>query len=46
MLDFSAVDKNWTLFLDRDGVINEEKKNSYVLHRGEFQQYVMEPVAT
>ena len=39
MLDFSAVDKNWTLFLDRDGVINEEKRGSYVLHRGEFIFY-------
>ena len=39
MLDFSAVDKNWTLFLDRDGVINEEKRGSYVLHRGEFVFY-------
>jgi len=25
--------------LDRDGVINEEKKDSYVLHRGEFVFY-------
>lgn len=33
------VDKTWTLFLDRDGVINEEKKQSYVLHYGEFVFY-------
>jgi len=38
-MDFTKVDKSWTLFLDRDGVINEEKKGSYVLHRGEFVVY-------
>jgi histidinol-phosphate phosphatase family protein len=38
-MDFTKVDKGWTLFLDRDGVINEEKKGSYVLHRGEFVFY-------
>lgn len=26
------IDHTWTLFLDRDGVINQEKKNDYVLH--------------
>lgn len=26
------IDQNWTLFLDRDGVINEEKLNEYILH--------------
>jgi D-glycero-alpha-D-manno-heptose 1-phosphate guanylyltransferase len=35
-LDLSQVDKSWTLFLDRDGVINDERKGFYVLHRGEF----------
>ena len=29
--DFSKIDKTWTLFLDRDGVINVEKKGDYVL---------------
>ena len=24
MIDLTAIDKTWTLFLDRDGVINEE----------------------
>jgi histidinol phosphatase-like enzyme len=24
------VDKSWTLFLDRDGVINEKRDNDYV----------------
>ncbi|MCY7421973.1 MAG: HAD-IIIA family hydrolase [Chitinophagaceae bacterium] len=33
------VDKSWTLFLDRDGVINHEKKLDYILHRGEFLFY-------
>jgi len=34
--DLSKIDKNWTLFLDRDGVINVEKKDSYVLNVAEF----------
>jgi len=44
-MDFSKVDKTWTLFLDRDGVINEEKRGSYVLHRGEFVFYENVPQA-
>jgi D-glycero-D-manno-heptose 1,7-bisphosphate phosphatase len=39
MLDPSLIDKGWTLFLDRDGVINEEKPDGYILHRGEFVFY-------
>jgi D-glycero-alpha-D-manno-heptose 1-phosphate guanylyltransferase len=35
-LDLSQVDKSWTLFLDRDGVINDERVGHYVLHWGEF----------
>ena len=35
-LDLTKVDKTWTLFLDRDGVINEEKKGDYVLNWKEF----------
>jgi len=34
-LNFS-VDKSWTLFLDRDGVINEKKENDYVKKWSEF----------
>ena len=34
--DLSKIDKSWTLFLDRDGVINEERVGKYVLHWGEF----------
>jgi D-glycero-alpha-D-manno-heptose 1-phosphate guanylyltransferase len=27
-LDLNAIDKTWTLFIDRDGVINHEKKKN------------------
>jgi len=30
------INKDWTLFLDRDGVINVEKDADYIRHRGEF----------
>lgn len=33
------VDKNWTLFLDRDGVINVEKENDYIHNWSEFKFY-------
>ena len=39
MLDLRQIDNTWTLFLDRDGVINEEKKDSYIFHFGEFVFY-------
>lgn len=39
MLDLSKVDKTWTLFLDRDGVINHEKKQDYILNWNEFKFY-------
>jgi histidinol-phosphate phosphatase family protein len=32
MLDLKQVSSDWTLFLDRDGVINEEKVGEYILH--------------
>ncbi len=38
-LDLRAIDKNWTLFIDRDGVINHEKKGSYILKPEEFRFY-------
>ena len=38
-IDLSLIDQRWTLFLDRDGVINQEKENSYVFHYGEFVFY-------
>ena len=33
------VDTTWTLFLDRDGVINHEKKEDYILNWNEFVFY-------
>ena len=36
-LNIAAIDKNWTLFLDRDGVINEETLGQYVLN---WQQFI------
>jgi len=30
------LDRKWTLFLDRDGVININKDDGYVVNRGEF----------
>ncbi len=35
-LNLRAIDKNWTIFLDRDGVINEERIGKYVLNWEEF----------
>lgn len=34
--DLKKVDKSWTLFLDRDGVINDERVGEYVLNWSEF----------
>lgn len=39
MLNLSDIDKEWTLFLDRDGVLNHEKQASYIFHYGEFTFY-------
>lgn len=39
MLELEKINKTWTLFLDRDGVINHEKHLQYVLHYLEFQFY-------
>lgn len=35
-LDLKQVDKTWTLFIDRDGVINEETVGEYVLNWDQF----------
>ena len=32
MLDLKTITPDWTLFLDRDGVINDEKIGEYILH--------------
>jgi len=38
-LDLKNIDKSWTLFLDRDGVINHEKKGDYIRNWDEFRFY-------
>jgi D-glycero-D-manno-heptose 1,7-bisphosphate phosphatase len=39
MSHLKVVDKEWTLFLDRDGVINEEKYDDYINNWQEFKFY-------
>ena len=39
MLDRLHIDNSWTLFIDRDGVINHEKKEDYILNKDEFKFY-------
>jgi D-glycero-alpha-D-manno-heptose 1-phosphate guanylyltransferase len=38
-IDLKKIDKSWTLFLDRDGVINEDKPGSYIFNADEFHFY-------
>ncbi|MBC7872518.1 MAG: HAD family hydrolase [Ferruginibacter sp.] len=38
-LDLKTIDNSWTIFLDRDGVINHEKKEEYLLNWREFKFY-------
>ncbi len=38
-LDLKVIDKSWTVFIDRDGVINHEKKEDYILNWREFKFY-------
>ena len=35
--ELNIIDKSWTLFLDRDGVINEKRDNDYVKNWDEFK---------
>ena len=39
MIDLQKIDKSWTLFLDRDGVINHETVGSYITRREDFMFY-------
>jgi D-glycero-D-manno-heptose 1,7-bisphosphate phosphatase len=39
MSHLNIIDKSWTLFLDRDGVINEEKNDDYINTWDEFKFY-------
>ncbi|MEO8567563.1 MAG: HAD-IIIA family hydrolase [Ginsengibacter sp.] len=38
-MDFKLIDKSWTLFLDRDGVINIEKYHDYIHNWSQFRFY-------
>lgn len=44
-LDIAKIDKTWTLFLDRDGVLNEEIGDSYVLSTEQLKVYDYVPKA-
>jgi len=39
VLNLKAIDKSWTIFIDRDGVINHEKKEDYIKNWDEFRFY-------
>lgn len=43
MFDLSQIDKSWTLFLDRDGVINYEIQGTYVRN---WKEFIFYPQAT
>lgn len=45
MLDLKSINKSWTIFLDRDGVINHEKYMDYVYSYDEFLFYEAVPEA-
>ncbi len=38
-MQLPIIDTSWTLFLDRDGVLNHEKKANYILNWDEFKFY-------
>jgi len=39
MIDYANINNHWTLFLDRDGVINKEKKADYIRNVSELVLY-------
>ncbi|MFN3299660.1 MAG: HAD-IIIA family hydrolase, partial [Sediminibacterium sp.] len=43
MFSLSQIDASWTLFLDRDGVLNYEKKEDYIRNWDEFNFYTGVP---
>lgn len=45
MFPLNDINKSWTLFLDRDGVINQEKHNDYIHEWSEFVFYEGVPEA-
>jgi len=47
-ISLEHIDKSWTLFLDRDGVINLERKNDYVKSWSEFEfsKYALDALST
>jgi histidinol-phosphate phosphatase family protein len=36
MIPFEKIDKSWTIFLDRDGVLNRDKEGDYIRNVSEF----------
>jgi D-glycero-D-manno-heptose 1,7-bisphosphate phosphatase len=45
MFSLTPIDTSWTLFLDRDGVLNYEKKEDYIRNWTEFCFYEGVPEA-
>jgi D-glycero-D-manno-heptose 1,7-bisphosphate phosphatase len=45
MLDLQKIETDWTLFLDRDGVMNYEKEADYIRNPAEFIFYEGTPEA-
>jgi len=45
MFSLEQIDAHWTLFLDRDGVLNHEKKEDYIRNASEFHFYEQVPEA-